>query len=281
MSNDNDNLMSCAAAGDVLESEDANARKSRLGRDRVRKHRKLHPNKPRKPRRPRSALTGEELERIRTQGRDNQRRYSSRKKKKQNAAAKIEAQQHAGNIDIHNVDHVVGILSTAKKRKHEDDDITNHGTHDVDGESRVNPSGQDVDLSTVVEKVARKSVRDDGSREENMDVADVGAAVEDIGNNGHTDIVGNTTTGNNNNDDGVTSENAAGHNDGAVREATVNNNSLSQNSQRGSRRTTGRSHNDGITSKNATGHNNGAVRQGTVNNNSSSDNSRHSTTTCR
>ena len=189
---------------------------------------------------------------------------------------KIDAQQHAGNIDTHNVD------STAKKRKHEDDDITNHGTHDVDGESRVNPSGQDVDLSTVVEKVARMSTGDDGSREESMDVADVGAAVEDIGNNGHTDIVGNTTTGNNNNnDDGVTGENAAGHNDGAVREATVNNNSLSQNSQRGSRRTTGRSHNDGITSKNATGHNNGAVRQGTVNNNSSSDNSRHSTTTCR
>jgi len=224
--------------------------------------------------RPVSALTDEDLERKRTQDRASQRRC--REKKKQNALTKIDAERHAGNKDTHNVD------STAKKRKHEDDDITNHGTHDVDGESRVNPSGQDVDLSTVVEKVARKSVRDDGSREENMDVADVGAAVEDIGNNGHTDIVGNTTTGNNNNnDDGVTGENAAGHNDGAVREATVNNNSLSQNSQRGSRRTTGRSHNDGITSKNATGHNNGAVRQGTVNNNSSSDNSRHSTTTCR
>ena len=236
----------------------------RLDRDRQRKHRKKNP---------RTALTDEDLERKRNQERDRQRK--SREKKKQNAVTKIDAQQHGGNIDTHNVD------STAKKRKHEDDDITNHGTHDVDGESRVNPSGQDVDLSTVVEKVARKSVRDDGSREENMDVADVGAAVEDIGNNGHTDIVGNTTTGNNNNDDGVTSENAAGHNDGAVREATVNNNSLSQNSQRGSRRTTGRSHNDGITSKNATGHNNGAERQGTVNNNSSSDNSRHSTTTCR
>ena len=40
MSNDDDNLMSCADGGHVLESEDANARKLRLARDRARKYRK-------------------------------------------------------------------------------------------------------------------------------------------------------------------------------------------------------------------------------------------------
>ena len=54
MSNDDDNLMSCADGGHVLESEDA--RKSRLARDRQRKHRKKNP---------RTALTDEELDRIR------------------------------------------------------------------------------------------------------------------------------------------------------------------------------------------------------------------------
>jgi hypothetical protein len=105
MSNDDDNLMSCADGGHVLESEDA--RKSRLSRDRQRKHRKLHPRRPRtsRPSRPVSALTDEDLERKRTQDRASQRRC--REKKKHIAAAKIEAQRHAGNIDTHdNVDVV-------------------------------------------------------------------------------------------------------------------------------------------------------------------------------
>jgi hypothetical protein len=102
MSNDDDNLMSSADGGHVQESKDA--RKSRLTRDRQRKHRKLHP----RTSRPVSALTSEELDRKRTQDRASQRRYS-RKKKKQIAAAKIEAQRHAGNIETHNVDHAVSI----------------------------------------------------------------------------------------------------------------------------------------------------------------------------
>ena len=95
MSNDDDNLMSCADGGNVLESEDA--RKSRLARDRQRKHRKKNP---------RTALTDEDLERRRAQNRADQRRC--REKKKQNAAAENEAQRHAGkNIDTHdNVDVV-------------------------------------------------------------------------------------------------------------------------------------------------------------------------------
>ena len=99
MSNDNDNLMSSADGGHDMESEDA--RKSRLSRDRQRKHRKKNP----RPTRPVSALTDEDLERKRTQDRASQRRC--REKKKHIAAAKIEAQRHAGNIDTHdNVDVV-------------------------------------------------------------------------------------------------------------------------------------------------------------------------------
>ena len=90
MSNDDDNLMSCADGGHVLESEDA--RKSRLSRDRQRKHRKLHPRRPRSSR-PVSALTDEDLERKRTQDRASQRRCRE-KKKKQNAAVENEAQLH-------------------------------------------------------------------------------------------------------------------------------------------------------------------------------------------
>ena len=85
MSNDDDILMSCADGGHVLESKDA--RKLRKNREKARKYRKKNPSKPR------SALTGDELERIRKQGRDSQRRY--REKKKQNTAAENEAQLHA------------------------------------------------------------------------------------------------------------------------------------------------------------------------------------------
>ena len=102
MSNDDDNLMSCADGGHVLVSEDANARKLRLARDRARKYRKSNPPHPR----PRSSLTDEELDSIRARNRASQRRC--REKKKHNAAAKIESQLHAGkNIDTHdNVDVV-------------------------------------------------------------------------------------------------------------------------------------------------------------------------------
>ena len=71
----------------VVVQESEGTRKLRLTKERVRKHRKLHP-------RTRSSLTDEELDRIRKQGRDSQRRY--REKKKQNAAAENEAQLHAG-----------------------------------------------------------------------------------------------------------------------------------------------------------------------------------------
>ena len=87
MSKDDDILMSCADGGHVLELESKVERKLRKNREKARKYRKKNPS------RPRSALTGEELERIRTQGRDSQRRYS-RKKKKQNAVAENEAQLH-------------------------------------------------------------------------------------------------------------------------------------------------------------------------------------------
>ena len=98
MSKDDDILMSCADGGHVLESKDA--RKLRKNREKIRKYRKKNPS------RPRSALTGEELERTRTQNRASKRRC--REKKKQNAAAENEAQLHAGkNIDTHdNVDVV-------------------------------------------------------------------------------------------------------------------------------------------------------------------------------
>jgi len=164
-------------------------------------------------------------------------------------------------------------LNMSKKRKHTDD-MTKAGTDDVEG-MRLKHADNKVDLTTAVEKVDKMSNEDDGLREEDMKVVDVGAANEVIviGTGDDTDVVGNTTMSRNDSR-GVTSEYASSHNNGTVWDGTVNNNSSSENSSRRSRRITNRNNNDGMTSVNAASHNNGVVREAAVNDNSSHDSRR-------
>jgi len=161
-------------------------------------------------------------------------------------------------------------LNMSKKRKHTDD-MTKAGTDDVEG-MRLKHADNKVDLTTAVEKVDKMSNEDDGLREEDMKVVDVGAANEVIviGTGDDTDVVGNTTMSRNDSR-GVTSEYASSHNNGTVWDGTVNNNSSSENSSRRSRRITNHNNNDGMTSVNAASHNNGVVREAAVNDNSSHD----------
>jgi len=67
-------------------------------------------------------------------------------------------------------------LKMSAKRKHTND-MTKVGTDDVE-DKRLKHTNKNVVLSTAVEKVERKSNEDDGLREEDMKVVDVGAANE-------------------------------------------------------------------------------------------------------
>lgn len=101
-----------------------------------------------------------------------------------------------------------------ERRRKRTNYMTKVGTDDVE-DKRLKHTDNKVDLSTDVKKIERKSNKDDGLREEDMKVVDFGVANEDIGNGGDTDVVGNITMGRNNNG-GITSESAAGHNNGVV-----------------------------------------------------------------
>ena len=131
MSDDNDNLMSCADGDHVLESKDD--RRLRKNREKAKKYRKANPH-------PRSSLNSDELERRRTQGRVSMRR--SREKKKQITAAKIEAQRHAGNIDTQTVD-LVGDINEASG------DIHDVAAMDIDDNEASGDGHTDMDIDDV------------------------------------------------------------------------------------------------------------------------------------